>query len=152
MRHTHHHQRPRVVIKRFLLPTLITHLIFMATGEHCPSAPLVICFQSHHFLFRPPFSFASYCHFPLLGRRSCWITRLILIRFYLTAHCLIALGLFYQTSFESISFRRSVWPQMGRKVAETPKDGADSGRFCEFAVRRFVRSQRTQKQSCRAFQ
>ena len=41
---------------------------------------------------------------------------------------------------------------MGRKVVETPKDGADSGRFRKFAADRFVKSWRTQKQSCRAFQ
>ena len=74
------------------------------------------------------------------------------MEFYSFAHQSKALDLLYKWPFESISISWSVWPQMTRKVAETPKDGADSRRFREFAVCRFVRSRHTQKQNCRAFQ
>ena len=66
------------------------------------------------------------------------MSRLILIEFRSLSYQSKALKRGYQKCFEFVLKRSSVWPQMGRKVIETPKDGADSRRFREFAAERFV--------------
>ena len=80
------------------------------------------------------------------------IIPLDVIEFRSFAYQSIALDLLYRKSFECNPIRPSIRWQNGRKVVKLLKDGADSGRYRQFATERLVQFQNIKKQSCRAFQ
>ena len=87
--------------------------------------------------FRPVYMFHEFQLFQKILDGS------FFIEFDKQTHCSIALLMFYQTSFGSDSIRWRIRPQIGGMIS------ANCRIFGELVIKRFVRSSRTQKASCR---